>query len=334
VNMYNEFFGLQRSPFNLTPDPEFLYLNARHREALAGISYAILARKGFVVLTGDAGTGKTTLLTRILGHLPTTRIQSSVIVNPTLTPQEFLEAALLDFGFGNVPTSKAQRITMFQDFLWKGNREGKISALVIDEAHKLSLEVLEEIRLLGNFECGGEKLLQIVLVGQSELDELLNREHLNQLKQRIALRLMIEPLPAAEVERYIRHRWIKAGGNEPPFTKDAVACVTQVSKGIPRIVNVISDNALLQAFGENAVRVEARHVICVCRDLRLAMATNRRSAVEEPAPAAPVETALVVPAASDGTMKTLERYSGLANKRSLISRLAGKLGFMQRMETV
>jgi len=334
VTMYNEFFGLQRTPFNLTPDPEFLYLNAGHREALAGISYAILARKGFVVLTGDAGTGKTTLLTRILGHLPPTRIQSSVIVNPTLTPPEFLEAALLDFGFRNIPVSKAQRIMILQEFLWKGNREGKISALVIDEAHKLSLELLEEIRLLGNLESGGEKLLQIVLVGQSELDELLNREQLRQLKQRIALRLAIEPLPAAEVERYIRHRWIKAGGNEPPFTKDAIAYVAQVSKGVPRIVNLISDNALLQAFGENSVGVEARHVIGVCRDLRLVMTTNHRSAVEVPAPTAPGETALVVPRASDGAMKTLERYSGVANKRSLISRLAAKLGFMQRMETV
>ena len=331
--MYNEFFGLQRAPFNLAPDPEFLYLNARHREALAGISYAVLARKGFVVLTGDAGTGKTTLLTQILGHLPTTRIQSSVIVNPTLTPPEFLEAALLDFGFRNIPASKAMRLTILQDFLWKGNAEGKISALVIDEAHKLSLEVLEEIRLLGNFESGGEKLLQIVLVGQSELDELLHGEHLRQLKQRIALRLTIEPLLAAEVERYICNRWIKAGGNELPFTNDAIAYIAQVSKGIPRIVNAIADNALLEAFGENSVRVEARHVIDVCRDLRLST-TTRRSAMAEPVPTAPVATPLVVPAASDGTMKTLERYAGGVNKRSLVSRLAGKLGFTQRMETV
>jgi general secretion pathway protein A len=330
--MYNEFFGLQRAPFNLTPDPEFLYLNSRHREALAGISYAILARKGFVILTGDAGTGKTTVLTRILGHLPPARIRSSVIVNPTLTPSEFLEAALLDFGFRNISASKARRVTMLQEFLWKGNVEGKLSALVIDESHKLSLEVLEEIRLLGNFESGGEKLLQIVLVGQSELDELLNRQHLRQLKQRIALRLTIEPLPSAEVEWYICHRWSKAGGNEPPFAKAAVAYIADVSRGIPRVVNVICDNALLEAFGENSVQVEARHVMRVCRDLRLSMTT--RGAVEEPVLTTPAETPLIAPAPSDGSMKTIDRYGGVANKRSLISRLAGKLGFTQRMETV
>jgi len=331
--MYNEFFGLERAPFNLTPDPEFLYLNARHREALAGISYAILARKGFVVLTGDAGTGKTTLLTRIIGHLPTGRIQSSVIVNPTLTPPEFLEAVLLDFGFRDIPASKAQRVAMLQEFLWDGNAQGKISALVIDEAHKLSLEVLEEIRLLGNFESGGEKLLQIVLVGQSELDELLDREHLRQFKQRIALRLTIAPLPAAEVERYIRHRWTKAGGNELPFTKDAVECIAEASQGVPRIVNVICDNTLLEAFGENSVRVEARHVVGVCRDLRLSVSV-RRPPVEELVPAVPSKAAVAVPTVWDETMKTLERYGSGATKRSLVSRIAGKLGFMQRVETV
>ena len=175
-------------------------MTAQHREALAGLTYAILARKGFVVLTGNAGTGKTTLLTRILEHLPANRIQFSVIVNPSLTPAEFLEATLMDFGFADIPQSKAQRIALLQGFLWKGNREGKITAMIVDEAHKLSLEVLEEIRLLGNFESANEKLLQIVLVGQSELDGLLNRESLRQFKQRISLRLAIAPLTREEVD--------------------------------------------------------------------------------------------------------------------------------------
>src|ERR1043166_8840939 len=157
--MYNEFFGLHRSPFDLTPDPEFLYLTEQHREALAGLTYAILARKGVVVLTGDAGTGKTTLPTRILEHLPASRIQSSVIVNPTLTTSEFLEAALMDFGLNDIPSSKAQRIAILQRFLWAGHHDGKVNALIVDEAHKLSPDVIEEIRLLGNFESADEKLL-------------------------------------------------------------------------------------------------------------------------------------------------------------------------------
>src|SRR5689334_19699953 len=141
--MYNASFGLQKAPFDLTPDPEFLYLSAQHRDALIGLGYAILSRKGFVVLTGNAGTGKTTILKRILEHLKENRVQSSVIVHPTLTPSEFMEAILLDFGFQDIPPSKAQRIAMLRGFLWKGHREGKVTALIVDEAHKLSLDVLE-----------------------------------------------------------------------------------------------------------------------------------------------------------------------------------------------
>ena len=130
--MYNQFFGVHKAPFNLTADPDFLYLTAQHREALAGLSYAILARKGFVVLTGTAGTGKTTLLTRIMQQLPPSRVQYSVILNPTLSTSEFLEAALMDFGLKEIPISKAQRISKLLDFLWKAHQTGQISALIVD----------------------------------------------------------------------------------------------------------------------------------------------------------------------------------------------------------
>jgi general secretion pathway protein A len=328
--MYNAFFGLQKAPFNLTPDPEFLYLTAQHREALAGISYAILARKGFVVLTGDAGTGKTTLLTRVLAHLPVARVQSSVIVNPTLTPPEFLESTLLDFGFADVPASKARRIAALQNFLWKNHRERKISALVIDEAHKLSLDVLEEIRLLGNFESGAEKLLQIVLIGQCELNDLLNRKDLRQLKQRIGLRFAIEPLPESDVECYIGHRWVTAGGSGMPFTKDAVAYIVSASRGLPRIINGICDNALLEAFGEASARVEARHILAVCRDLELIESVPRSAPVEAVPMSSPPEvraTTVKYP------MKTFERHSDAPTQRSLLARLLLKLRFPHRIET-
>ena len=330
--MYYEFFGLQKAPFNLTPDPEFLYLTPHHREALAGLTYAILARKGFVVLTGEAGTGKTTILTRILAHLPVTRVESSVIVNPTLSPAEFLESTLLDFGFHDVPASKAQRISMLQAFLWTGHRSGKISALVIDEAHKLSPDVLEEIRLLGNFESGGVKLLQIVLVGQSELGAVLNQDHLRQLKQRIALRLEIEPLQPADVEPYIGHRWRKGGGNEVPFTEDAIAQIAAVSHGIPRVINLVCDNALMQAFGEGSLRVSAHYVLGVSRDLHLTD-SSPCAGMADTAPTLPAEAAPFAPAEWDYAIKTLERYGEVAGRRSFISRLAGKLGFTHRTET-
>jgi general secretion pathway protein A len=342
--MYNEFFGLSKEPFRLTPDPEFLYLTPQHREALAGITYAIVGRKGFTVLTGDAGTGKTTLLTRVLGHLPTARVQSSVIINPTLSPAEFLESTMLDFGFQEIPDSKAQRIVQFQAFLWKAQREGRITALIVDEAHKLSLEVLEEIRLLGNFESAQEKLLQVVLVGQSELDEMLDREPLRQFKQRIAMRLTIAPLTALDVERYISHRWMKAGGARSPFTEDAILAIAQASRGIPRVINVICDNALMQAFGEASARVDKQHVLAVAKELRLiASASQPAAAVTQPLASPQMRVAVAQPlppppmngSAAFGAhpFKTLERYNVGVPRRSLSARLLTKLKLRQKVET-
>src|SRR5580692_2200523 len=232
--MYTAFFGLKKMPFNMTPDPAFLYLTDQHREALAGLTYAILERKGFLALSGMAGAGKTTLLAWVLQKLSVNQVQSSVILNPTLTPSEFLELAMLDFGIRDIPGSKAQRLFLLQRFLLKTHREGKISVLVIDEAHKLSSEVLEEIRLLGNFESAEEKLLQVVLIGQSELDVLLSRPELWQFKQRISVRLSLQPLRANEVGAYIEHRWRVAGGKEAPFSSEAVVNVAKWSRGIPR----------------------------------------------------------------------------------------------------
>jgi general secretion pathway protein A len=323
--MYNQFFGLSKDPFNLTPDPEFLYLTPQYREALAGFTYAILARKGFVVLTGSAGTGKTTLLTRVLQHLPVTTVRSSVIVNPTLTAAEFLESVLMDFGFKNIPASKPRRIARLQKFLWEGQRAGMITALIVDEAHKLSMEVLEEIRLLGNFESASEKLLQVALLGQSELDELLDCDRLKQFKQRIAMRATLEPLAPAEVPQYIRHRWEKAGGAEAPFSPRAFAAIGRVSQGLPRVINVVCDNALIHACGDGSASVEERHVMGACLDLRLIKDAPRSAPAEEAPPP--------VPAAEAYPMTTLERYSAAAAHPSLMGRLASKLGISQRTET-
>jgi len=324
--MYEQFFGVQKAPFKLTPDPEFLYLTSQYQEALAGLTYAILARKGFVVLTGNAGTGKTTLVTRIMQCLPASRVQSSVIVHPTLTPSEFLEAAMLDFGIKEIPSSKPQRIAALQGFLWKGHKEDRVSALIVDEAHKLSPEVLEEIRLLGNFESADEKLLQIALIGQSELDDLLDNESLRQLKQRVALRLSIDPLSPQDVEHYIEHRWKRAGGRVTPFTAEAIVHIGHGSQGIPRLINVICDNALTQAYSEGSRVADSRHVFGACQDLHLALAAPpKKLAVEAPAP---------LPAVESCPLKTLERYAKKAAAPSLLGWLGSKLGIVQRMETV
>ena len=268
--MYEQFFGIESCPFSMTPDPSSLYLTDGHREAIAGLNYAILQRKGFVVLAGEAGTGKTTLLRKLMEMLPESEVITSVVLNPLLTPREFMELLMLDFGIPSPPRSKARRLTMLAATLIEAHRAGKSAVLFIDEAHKLTFELLEEIRLLTNFETSNQKLLQIVLAGQPELIDLLNRRDLWQLKQRIAIRLQTHPLSRDQVIKYIAHRWIKAGGSsQQPFTEDAMSLIALKSLGIPRLINAICDNALLFAFGAGAHSIGPRLVGEVVRDLDL-----------------------------------------------------------------
>ena len=306
--MYTDFFGLEKLPFNLTPDPAFLFLPLKHREALAGLTYAILEKKGFVVLTGDAGTGKTTLINSVFKRLPADRIESSIMLNPTLTASEFLESVLLDFGIRDIPASKAQRLWKLQEFLARAYQQNRLAVLVIDEAHKLSLELLEEVRLLGNFESDAEKFLQILMLGQSELDDLLNRRDLRQFKQRIGLRLYIDRLSPAEVQQYIRFRWAKAGGRgAPPLTGDAIAGIIHWSQGIPRLINSICDTALLMAYGDESPLVGLNYVRAAVTNLTL----------EEPPVALASLPYPLEDAAVNGDAK--------ANS-SILNRLAEKLG--------
>ena len=200
---------------------------------------------------------------------------SSVILNPTLTESEFLELALLDFGFANVPASKAQRLIQLQEFLLRVKQAGKIAVLVIDEAHKVEPSVLEEVRLLSNLELPGEKLLQIVLAGQDELLATLERPALRQISQRVSVRLVLSPLLPGDVEHYIALRWAKAGATTPPpFTPDAYPEIARWSSGIPRLVNAVCDNALTTAFVDKPPVVAARHVREAARDLGLVRAVN------------------------------------------------------------
>jgi general secretion pathway protein A len=323
--MYEKFFQLQKSPFGMTPDPNCLLMTDSHREALSGLMYAILKRKGFVVLTGDAGTGKTTLLRALIRSSKSARF--SVVLNPTLSLKEFFELVLLDFGITDVPESKAQRIFKLQELLVRCHDEGSPPVLLVDEAHKLSPEILEEIRLLTNFETTEKKLLQIVLAGQTELSALLNRQDLRQLKQRIEIRLQIRPLSTSDVGIYMRHRWERAGGTALPFSPEAIAGIARASRGIPRLVNSISDNALLLAFGGEERFITGDHIHQVLRDLDLedyGQRANGRvledSTLERLASEPSLETAAPV----HMPFPTIERYSSPA-KPTLINRLANKL---------
>ena len=245
--MYEKYFGLNKSPFLMTPDPSALLLTTAHREALAGLSYGALNRKGFVVLTGEAGTGKTTLVRRLLQLGAEAGARCSVVFNPLLTPSEFLELLLINFGVRDLPGSKALRLLKLEQLLQETYKAGKAAVLIVDEAHKLSYEVFEEIRLLTNFDTSEQKLLQIVLSGQPELTRVLNRPNLWQLKQRIAIRLNIDPLSPEDVKAFIQHRWTRAGGAIPhPFTPEAVALIALWSQGIPRLVNSLCDNGLFR----------------------------------------------------------------------------------------
>lgn len=305
--MYHTFFHLKENPFSMTADPGYVLWTPQHREAAAALMYGISSRKGLMVLTGGPGTGKTTMLSKVLQNLPKNEVSSAVVLNPTLTSRELLEMVLLDFGVREVPESKARRIWLLQKLLGDNHAAGRISLLAIDEAHKLSHELLEEVRLLGNFDRFDAKLLQVVLLGQPELDDILNRENLGQFKQRIALRLTIGPLQERMLQRYIQFRWQKAGGeSSPPFTAETIAVIGRYSRCVPRLINSICDNALLLAFAEGAAVVTEKHVEEACRDLHLKPAIKAGSVSSpsvtmnssaDPAPTPPNAPALVAPVA-------------------------------------
>ena len=270
--MYREFYKLKRNPFEVSPDPYFFYPTPRHNEALALLNYGILRRKGFVVLTGEVGTGKTLLVRCLLDSLALHRVAFAYIYNPILSVQSFLEHVLTDLGLPAVARSKTEALSRLNNYLMARAREDLTTALVVDEAQLLSWELLEEIRLLTNLETIHGKLLQIVLTGQPELDRKLESHQLRQLKQRVGLRYNLLPLDLKEVEGYIYRRLELAGANgreKTIFSKEAIIEIYLMSKGIPRLVNTLCENSLVLGFGLQLHEITFAVVREVAADFRL-----------------------------------------------------------------
>lgn len=282
--MYTEFFGFRELPFELTPDPRFLFLTPRHREGLVNLRHALSSAKGMALLIGDAGTGKTTLLRTALRDESRGAIKCIYICNPALTRAEFIELVAKGVGLSEEAAhSKAAFLIELEEAVQERRARGEVLAIVIDEAQSLPYELLEEVRLLANFETDTEKLLPVVLAGQPELANRLNEPSLRQLKQRIALRCELAPLTLEETASYIAGRIRIAGGETTKvFTRDAVVLVHQRSRGIPRVINVICDNAFVTALAMNKKPVTRDMVTEVCRDFDLRGADALAGAPAQP----------------------------------------------------
>ncbi len=254
--MYLNFYGLKEKPFNTTPDPRFLYLTPGHREALAQLLYGVKEQKGFLVLTGKVGTGKTTLLHTLRQRL-NGNTAVSFLFTSTLSFGGILEYILEDFGIAKVSGSQAQRLMALNTFLIERRRAGRNTVLILDEAQNLAPSILERIRMLSNFETSTEKLLQILLVGQPELKAKLRLPELHQLRQRIGLRCTIPALTREETRDYIQSRLRVAGARDLGlFTERAVGRIAEYADGIPRVVNILCDTCLLFGYADRKRRID------------------------------------------------------------------------------
>ena len=269
--MYETFYGLRERPFDLTPNLKFLYLTLGHREALSNLQYGITGRKGMTLLIGEAGTGKTTLVRAALEAVGGPSVRCVYVSNPVLSRDEFYEFLAPKFGLSErAAVSKARFLSDLEESVIERHRAGGVTALVIDEAQSLSHELLEEVRLLANFETATEKLLPVVLAGQPELAARLENEELRQLKQRVALRCDLSALDLSETAAYISGRIAIAGGDSTRiFTRAAVRTIYERSRGIPRTISVICDNTLLTGLAAGVKPVGSNLVLEVCRDFRL-----------------------------------------------------------------
>lgn len=269
--MYKQYFGLTRNPFEISPDPFFYHPTPRHNEALANLHYGVGRRKGFIVITGEVGTGKTLLVRCLLSELRKNNIAFGYVFNPLLPVVEFFQYIMADLGLPYSGRTKTEMLLDLNRFLIQRHARGLITALVVDEAQALRTELLEEIRLLTNLETSQQKLLQIVLMGQPELEMVLDSPELRQLKQRVALRCQLQPLDRPQTHAYVLSRLERAGApKEPPiFTEEALDKVHEYSRGIPRIVNNLCENSMVNAFAREQRPVTGEMITEVATDFRL-----------------------------------------------------------------
>jgi len=274
--MYEHFYGLKENPFNVTPNPDYIFLGENHREALAQLLYGVREKKGFIVITGEVGAGKTTLIHYLLekidgnGHTKT-----AFLFNPKLTVNDFIQYILEDLGVRAQGQTKGEYLHNLHRYLLNAYRKDERVVLIVDEAHGLNPELLEEIRLLSNLETSKSKLLQIVLVGQPELDKTLSQPEFRQLKQRINLRYYLPPLSEKETKEYIEKRLRIAGAREPIFSEKAIKEIYIKSGGIPRLINILCDNALLNGYALDQKLVDEKSVREVAKDLRLTKKSHK-----------------------------------------------------------
>src|SRR5215831_11598059 len=286
--MYAQFYGLTESPFALTPDPRYLFMSEPHKEALASAVYGVQERKGFVLILGEVGTGKTTLIRHLLGRFGP-NIRSVFVFNPAVSFTELLQLMLRDLELPCASMRRVEMIDTLNDYLLREAAEGRYVVVIIDEAQHLSPAVLEEVRMLSNLETARGKLIQILLVGQPELGDKLARPELRQLRQRISLVAELKPLSYEDTERYVQHRLEVAGlSGQGVFTRRALAIIYRASGGIPRLVNVICDKALLLGYGASAKKVGGRLVKEVLKDWapfrRRSLSTAPRARGRAPSP--------------------------------------------------
>jgi general secretion pathway protein A len=276
--MYKKFYGLTRKPFEMSPDPYFYYPTPRHNEALALLTYGVTEKKGFVVVSGEVGTGKTLLLRCLLDSLIRHKIAFAFVYNPVLSVPEFLAHLLNDFGVPSKSNSKIELLSSLNSYLLARCRRGETTALVVDEAQLLSWELLEEIRLLTNLETAQFKLVQIVFVGQPELEQKLDSQELRQLKQRVAMRCRLKPLDPGEVQGYIRRRVELAGAGSAVaatmYPEPTIQTVYEFSRGIPRLINTICENALIAGYSKQTKQITPAIIQEVASDLCVAAAPS------------------------------------------------------------
>src|SRR5277367_176201 len=268
--MYKSFFGLKESPFNVNPDPRFLFLTQEIEEALAGLMYGIQTRKGFITLTGEVGTGKTTLINRLLDWLHQRRTRTAFLFNSRMNTNQLFDFILAEFDIPCESRTKSQQLMKLNQWLLERYRDGETTVLILDEAQNLSYPVLEEIRLLTNLETSTEKLLQIVLSGQPELEEKLKLPQLRQLRQRIMLRCKTTPLSKEQTHDYIVERLRIAGASgELIFSAEAVETIHKYSVGIPRVVNLLCEHSLINAYVDQQRPISAKIVEDVAHEFQL-----------------------------------------------------------------